>query len=684
VSSPLLGAMDEYYRVPTLALLSILVAVFAALYARSRTPRTLLWLIGWTLAITRLALQASAHGRHGVGLAVSNTAMALAALMLLGSLSPIFIKGKTEVLHLVGLALPLTLFSVLTSLHPSPGIFLRIIDCVSLIAAVVVAVHWSAQKHYLPRWFALSVALSLGGLCIYLALIGEYDLVLRLAHSGISLMTAVLVLVTYRRWSPGVIFTAAGLLIWSSPMVVDFLLHQGDPLWLLYLRAVNLMKVVTAVGMIVLVTEDELIRNETAQKRDRRVRAEMEQYSKLTVLASPNRDFGTDFDHVCEVISEASRFAQAAILLRSVDQQFRLVGRAGMEGALAGALDAMGQRLTPENLEVFRNRNHSVENGSNAVLDLRPFMAPGDDLEQLGFVRAHAIPMGTPGAGLHGVLLLNGLKAPDESLASEDLLPLELLMARLTAVHENNLLLRRVAQSEKLAGLGQLAGGVAHELNNPLTVVMGYAELIEESGVDDATRRNVAVIRSESQRMKHTIESLTRFWKSSPSEQTSISVEQILIDIGMLRKPELERVGIELEVVITRNLPRIRANGDQMRQVFLQIISNAATALQGSPTTQEKKIRISATATPDRVQVAISDTGPGFPHPNRVFDPFFTTKKPGEGTGLGLSLCYSIVREHGGEISAFNLQPHGAAVAIEMPVDVATNEVSVAGEVFSQ
>ena len=676
--------MDEYYRVPTLALLSILVAVFAALYARSRTPRTLLWLIGWTLAITRLALQASPHGRHGVGVAVSNTAMALAALMLLGSLSPIFVKGKIKAFHLVALAAPLVLFSVLTSLYPSPGIFLRIIDCLALIAAVVVAVHWSAQKNQLPRWFTLSFALCLGGICIYLAFTGEYDLVLRLAHSGISLMTAVLVLATYRRWSPGVIFTVAGLLMWSSPMVVDFLLQQGDPLWLLFLRAVNLMKVVTAVGMIVLVLEDELIRNETAQKRDRRVRAEMEQYSKLAGLASPNRDFGIDFDHVCEVITAASRFLQAAILLRTVDQQFRLVGRAGMDGALAGALDAMGQRLTPEKLEVFRNSDHSAENGNSAVLDMRPLMVPGDELEQLGFVRAHAIPMGTTRAGLQGVLLLNGLKAPGEPLAAEDLLPLELLMARLTAGHENNLLLRRVAQSEKLAGLGQLAGGVAHELNNPLTVVMGYAELIEESTVDEAVRRNVAVIRSESQRMKHTIESLTRFWKSSPSEQTAISVEQMLIDIGRLRKPELERAGIELEVAISSNLPRIRANGDQMRQVFLQIMSNAATALQSSPAAQEKSIRISVAATEDRLQVVISDTGPGFPNPNRVFDPFFTTKKPGEGTGLGLSLCYSIVREHGGEISAFNLQPHGAAVAIEMPVDVAANETPVASEVLSR
>ena len=86
----------------------------------------------------------------------------------------------------------------------------------------------------------------------------------------------------------------------------------------------------------------------------------------------------------------------------------------------------------------------------------------------------------------------------------------------------------------------------------------------------------------------------------------------------------------------------------------------------------------------DRVQVLISDTGPGFSNPDRVFDPFFTTKKPGEGPGLGLTLCYSIVREHGGDISAFNLQPHGAAVAIELPVIEAADEVAAAREVFTR
>ncbi len=677
--------MEDYYRVPTLVLLSILVAVFAALYLRSRTPRTLLWLIGWTLAITRLALQASLYGRHGVGLAISNTAMALAALMLLGSVSPIHARSKIKISSIAIFAAPLVLFSVLTSLYPSPGIFLRIINCLAAISAVAVAVNWSAQKNLPPLWFTLPFTAGVGVTCIYLAFVGQFDLVVRLAHSSISLMAAVLVLTGYRRWSAGVIFTAAGLLTWSSPMAVDFLLHYGDPAFLYYLRTINLMKVVTAVGMIVLALEDELERNETVQRRERRVRSEMEQYAKLDVSASPTRDFGLNYDRVCETIATASRFGQAAILLRNAEQQFRMVGHAGMEGALAGALDAMGQRLTPEKLEAFCKGGHwAAEIGNTAVADLRPLMVPGDDLERLNYMHAHAIPMGENAAELQGVLVLSGLKVLEEPLAAEDLLPLELLVARLAAGRENSLLLRRVVQSEKLAGLGQLAGRVAHELNNPLTVVMGYAELVEESDVDEATRRSVAVIRSESRRMKEAIESLGRFWKTSPSTLALISVEQMLLEIERQRKPEFERKGITLEVAIARDLPRIRANSDQMRQVFLQILNNAATVLQRLPAMQEKRVRIDATLIKDRVQVLISDSGPGFPNPNRVFDPLFTTKKPGEGPGLGLSLCYSTIREHGGEISAFNLQPQGAAVAIEMQAEFAWNEASVTGEVFSR
>lgn len=677
--------MDEYYRVPTFALLSILVAVFAVLYARSRTSRTLLWLIGWSMAIARLALQGSSYGRHGIGLAISNTAMALAALMLLASVSPIHTRNRIKSPYIAVFAVLLILYSALTSLYPEPGTILRILDWVAVIAAAVVAVHWSTQKSQLPRWFTLSFATCTAGACIWLAIAGEYDLVLRLAHSGISLMTAALVLATYRRWSPGVIFTATGLIMWSTPMLVDFLLHRGDPALLVYLRAVNLMKVVTAVGMIVLVLEDEVIRNEKAQSRERRLRYEMEQYSKLDVSATPNRKIGVHYDGICDVITRASRFSQAAILLLTPEHNFRLVGRGGIDAALASALDALGQRVTSQKLEeISGSEICRPAFGNTAVVDLRPLMAPGHDLERFGFSRVHAIPINAGAEGVHGAVLLGGLRNPKVPLLAEDLLPLELLARRLAAEHENSLLVRRLVQSEKLAGLGQLAGGVAHELNNPLTVVMGYAELIEESGADESIRRNATVIRSESQRMKQTIESLAHFSRFLPEGQANFSIEEMLKDIWRLRKPELERAGIVFELSISQALPRLRANVEQMRQVILQILNNAATALQSLTPGRERRLRIDGSLTKDRVQVLISDTGPGFPNPDRVFDPFFTTKQPGEGSGLGLSLCYSIIREHGGEISAFNLQPHGAAVVIELPLAETSDEAPAGREAFTR
>ena len=524
--------MDEYYRVPTLALLSILVAVFAALYLRSRSRRTLFWMVGWAMAIARLALQAGAYGRHGVGLAVSNTAMALAALMLLASVSPIHIRTRARAAYLPAFAGPLVLFSVLTSLYPFPGIFLRTVDFAAVLAFAAVALHWSARRTQLPRWFTVCFVAVFDIACVWLAVVGHYDIVLRLAHSGISLLTAMLILATYRRPSAGVIFAATGLLMWSTPMAVDFLLQPSDPRWLIYLRAVNLMKVVTAVGMIVLVLEDQLIRNEEAQKRDRRVRNEMEEYAQLDVSAVPHRNSGFRYDRICEAIARVSRFSQAAILLRTAEQNYRVVGCAGMEGALAGALDTLGRRTASENVTEFcRGCKSSPVFGSAILLDLRPLMAPGDELELLKFEHAYAIPMDAGVSDFQGVVLLSGLKAPSQALEAEDFLPLELLTRRLAAEHENYLLLRRVAQSERLAGLGQLAGGVAHELNNPLTVVMGYAELIKESGADEPIRRSAEVIHGESQRMRQIIDGLAHFSKFQPNAQTLVSIEKILADV---------------------------------------------------------------------------------------------------------------------------------------------------------
>ncbi len=149
-----------------------------------------------------------------------------------------------------------------------------------------------------------------------------------------------------------------------------------------------------------------------------------------------------------------------------------------------------------------------------------------------------------------------------------------------------------------------------------------------------------------------------------------------------LRKPELDRLGIEFRMTLAEKLPLVRANTDQLRQVLIQVLNNAVEAVQHSRSLEDRLIRVELTSAREHVQILITDSGPGFPNPSRVFDPFFTTKPPGEGPGLGLSICYAIVREHGGEITAYNLPPRGAAVLIEMPLTSLAPLRSPAGEAF--
>jgi two-component system NtrC family sensor kinase len=664
--------MDDSYRVPTLTLLCILVAVFAALYARSRTPRRLLWLIGWTMALVRLATMAGNFRQGAAGLAISNSSMILAAVMFLGSLSPIAFGRRLRISYVVLFAMPLLVFAASVSLDPTPGRILHVFNFLAAAATVGVAVHWSSKTRLLPVWFTVVWSTVIGASCLYLAWMGDNELVLRLAHSGISLMTALLVLAAYRRLSPGVIFTATGFLVWSLPLPLELIVGGADSAWVPANRLFNLMKVITAVGMIVLVLEDEARENEEAQLRDRRAREEMEQYSKLDLSVEPHYDFGIQYSEVCNTITTASRFRQAVILLLNVERSLRVAASSGVNASLAGALDSLAGSFVHDELQRLwlGMKPAAPQSGSVSKLDLQRWIRPGDELELQNFSSAYAIPITTRSGDLQGLLMLSGFEGREDALLPEDLLPLELLVSRIGAARENGLLLRRISQAEKLAGIGQLAGGVAHELNNPLTVVMGYAELMQESATEDRVRHDAGIIRSEAQRMRQIIESLARFWKPSPSPVAAISVAVLLGEVESLRRLEFERKGIQLECFAAEGLPHMRANGDQMRHVLLQVIDNAADAAGDSKGDHEKRIRMEANRAGDRIQILIADSGPGFPNPDRVFDPFGEMTTSGASPGLALSLCYSIVREQGGDMSALNLHPHGAAVVIEMPCEL--------------
>jgi signal transduction histidine kinase len=683
----------DLYRTPALVLLIALVAVFGALWFRkgevrparrqagefpSARRRQLLWLVGWMFAAIQMEMEVLGPGHTGIWLAVSRASMQLAVLMFLGSLAPQNFSKRIPVLYVVAFGVPLILYSTTVSLDPHPGAAggAFLVGC--CVAALLVAGKWSMDRQLVPVWASLAFVALMGSVGLWLTAHRHYSATLALVHSAVLLMTAFLFASAFRRVTAGVVFTVGGMVGWAMPVLLTPLARRvAVPV--LLLRAVSLMEVITAVGMIVLVLEDELESNLATQQRDRRARQEMEKYTELYLEGMPFEEDPSQYSRVCETIAAVSRFRQAATLVRSPQGFFQLAGQAGIDEQLAKTLDAVAQRTTDEALKEIRAKKYSVpEIGHVSMVQLHALLRPGEELPA-DFRQAHALAIHGRDGRLVGALLLGGLRDQETPLLAEDVLPLALLVARIGAAREHQALLRQLMQAERLAGLGQLAGGVAHELNNPLTVVTGYAELLADSE-DAAAREQAGVIKSEARRMKQIIESLMRFRKASTGGRMPIDVGLMLEDVDKLMRHELEAAGIVLEVGIEPHLPRVAADGAQLRQVFVQVMKNAAISMRDMAEGhdgQEKKLTVEAVRLSRAVQIAVIDSGAGFPEPSRAFDPFYTTRHPGEGVGLGLSICYSIVREHGGEISAVNLRPHGGAVIIELPIEATESGYAV-------
>ncbi len=222
-----------------------------------------------------------------------------------------------------------------------------------------------------------------------------------------------------------------------------------------------------------------------------------------------------------------------------------------------------------------------------------------------------------------------------------------------------------LVQQEKLASLGQLAAGAAHEINNPLTGIVGYTELLlEDATIGDRPRALVGKIRDQARRIKGLVGSLLRFARRVPTERTLLDVNEVLKNAMNLSSLDLRGKNIRIEAAHAEELPGVRGDANQLLQVFFNVIGNAIDALEevgGGLLTVRTAIE------QRRVVVEISDTGPGIKDPRLVFDPFYTTKPVGKGTGLGLSICYGIVQEHGGRIFCYNRPEGGAAFRIELP-----------------
>jgi PAS domain S-box-containing protein len=232
----------------------------------------------------------------------------------------------------------------------------------------------------------------------------------------------------------------------------------------------------------------------------------------------------------------------------------------------------------------------------------------------------------------------------------------------------------RLINVEKLASLGTLAAGVAHEINNPIAVILGFTEhLLEKTQDAPDIHETLQVIEEEGLKCKKIVENLLTFARSPERAETTGDVNQILEKMLAVVQNTLLTRKIRLETALTPHLPRVKGDPQELQQVFINLINNAMDAMKGGGL-----LRINTGLSPDgkRVRLEFSDTGLGIPRETqpKIFDPFFTTKKTGEGTGLGLSMSYGIIRKFGGNI-IFASYPaeeypdkHGTTFTVYLPV----------------
>src|SRR4029077_3831586 len=227
----------------------------------------------------------------------------------------------------------------------------------------------------------------------------------------------------------------------------------------------------------------------------------------------------------------------------------------------------------------------------------------------------------------------------------------------------------QLIQAEKLAAMGQMLAGVAHELNNPLTAILGVTEMLRDSGdLQENTKRQLELTHRQARRAARIVQNLLEFSRPAAPQKRPVDVNSLIERTLQLQDHSLRRNNVQVNFQPQSELPMVIGDANQLIQVFLNLISNAEYAIREVRETGRVQIRIGRIG--GHISVTVQDDGVGVSPEAlpKIFDPFYTTKRPGGGTGLGLSICMSIVREHGGSIDVETLPAGGTAFTVYLPV----------------
>jgi two-component system, NtrC family, sensor kinase len=668
-----------FHRLPTILLLGALVPIFCFLYGSNRTYRVRLWVIAWIVVLIRVIVQVFGPNM-GMSWPLINAldlgGLQLSGVVLLVSMTRIFEDPKQRWPFFLVVSIPSVAYAVLYALN-YPHLWLFVLAGFVFGAgsvAWILTYHRRNLQKYMIAVCGLVLLVVLWG--SVRAALGRPDIGFYSIETLTYALTGFLYWYSYNRFSPGVLLTSAGLLAWAAVFPAFYLVQPIFPQALEDLIGIgNVPKFWVAIGMIVTLLEDKTRSAQLAEAQERATREQIQRFSYLRSRLLSGADVASFCDEIAQAVAQSSNFNRISVLITDDQSNLYAAGTAGMDDKTRDSVHEEVQQLTvakvdqlcKSGLEVGPRSFRLAHEQLREICSLPSTDHPGTRYWHKG--DKILVPLRSPRGTLVGCIAMD-IPRNVSRITAEDMAAVEMLGADLAISIENSHLQRQLVVSEKLAGLGKLISGAGHELNNPLTAVLGYAEMLSGGTHDEGTRRGAEVIRREALRMKQIIENLLRFARQTKFERRAVALRAILDDVLRLRAYEIKRIGVAVSMEIAQNLPGVMVDEGLLKQVFLNILNNSLDVLQG---VSGRRVTVEAIQVGDRIQLRFNDNGPGFTNLDRVFDPFFTTKGPGKGPGLGLSVSYGIIKQHGGEISARNLHPCGACIMIELPVAGASN-----------
>jgi two-component system, NtrC family, sensor kinase len=662
-------------QLPTILVLAVLVGIFVALGRHVKSERLVLWTTAWVLIFVHVVakLLVPITGiLSPIASGVAQSTVMLAALCFIASLTSFFENTRLTIALLTLCGVPATVYSFALAYHlESRWIYIVCLEFIFFGTPLFIALSRRLTVEAFG-WIPLSVVSGI--VTILHAWRHDY------AFGSVALLTvgfslpAFLYCRRYPRLSPGVIACACGFLLWGASHALRSLLpiwpalHFTQEFW-------NTPRFFVALGMMLTLLEDKSEFLKSARTRESEINRQLQRFAGITSGLLTGLDVNSLCQEITQAVMETSTFQRVIIVLGADGGALAVGGHAGFAPEAVSYIEHRCAHVWRMEMltEACQQATKLGENSyllKSAQVELYGPVPSGREIETNELWEsgsAVVVPLKSPRGVVLGCV---GMDDPRDitRVTAEEMSQIELLAGDLAVTLDNAALHRQLVRSEKLAAIGQLVAGVAHELNNPLTSIVGYAQLLTDE-VPAAAREKLDKMIREAHRMRRIIENLLRFARQNTLEKKSTSLQPLLKEVLSLSEYHLQQNGVDVKISIARDLPPVTLDEDQFKQILLNLLNNSVDAMES---VHKKRIRIEAFLRNDRVVLCFDDNGPGFSDTTRAFDPFFTTKPVGKGTGLGLSICYGIVKEHGGEILASNLEPNGARIVLELPVQAGT------------